>query len=76
MLVQDAMRYQATPVRPSKKADLRVISEMPKGKILWFLIRKCRVGLLSTATIVLLPGFISAVNTWYDIGQRIFWLFF
>lgn len=53
MLVQDAMRYQAMPVKTSKKQDLMVISEMRSTKILWYLAYRHRVGLLATTVIIL-----------------------
>lgn len=52
MLVQDTMKYHATPVGVSKKADLMVISEMKSTKIIWYLARKHRVGILATLAIV------------------------
>lgn len=52
MLVQDAMKYQATPIKASKKADLMVISEMKSTKIIWYLTRKHKVGILAFLAVI------------------------
>lgn len=66
MLVQDAMKYRATPVQPTRKVDLMVISEMKSSKILWYLAYRHRVGLLGLSVAVLV-GFVA-----YDKFLHIF----
>lgn len=53
MLVDNVMRtYHATPVKPSHKSDLMVISEMKSLKIIRFLAYRHRVGLLMLGVLV------------------------
>ena len=53
-----AMRYQATPVRPAKRENIRVISEMGSWRIISYLAYRHRVGLLGF-TVVLLLAYIT-----------------
>lgn len=51
----DVMRtYRTTPVRPTRKMDLMIISEMKSSKILMYLAYRHRVGLLGFAVAVLI----------------------
>ena len=45
--------YIETPVKPSRKRDLMVISEMRSSKIIYFLTYRHRVGLLACSTTLL-----------------------
>lgn len=53
-LIQDAASFRATPVRPSRKMDLMIVSEMTSSKILRYLAYRHRVGLLGASVGVLL----------------------
>jgi hypothetical protein len=54
LTASNALHYQTTGTRESKKSDLMVISEMKSTKILWYLTYRHRVGLLSLCTAFLL----------------------
>lgn len=45
--------YIETPIKPSRKRDLMVISEMHSSKIIYFLAYRHRVGLLMCSTALL-----------------------
>lgn len=47
------MRYVETPVRVTKQKDLRIISEMRTGRILWYVTVRHRVGLLMLGNVAL-----------------------
>lgn len=54
MSLVGGMAYEHTAVRPSKRSDLMVISEMKSSKILRYLAYRHRVGLLAFSAVVLL----------------------
>lgn len=57
MSLATTMEYEQTPVRPSKKKDLMVISEMTSSKIIRYLAYRHRVGLLATGNVLLVAYF-------------------
>lgn len=57
MSLASAMEYEPTPVRPSKKKDLMIVSEMSSTKIIRYLAYRHRVGLLAIGDVLLVAYF-------------------
>jgi len=52
MLAKTAPKYMDTPMRAPSKEGINVISVMPSYRILWFLAKRHKVGILITLTVV------------------------
>lgn len=52
MLAKTAPQYQDAPFRAPSKEGINVISLMPSYRILWFLIKRHKVGILIFLTVV------------------------
>lgn len=52
MLVKTAPKYMDVPFRTPTKEGINVISLMPSYRILWFLAKRHKVGILITLTVV------------------------
>lgn len=66
-MIAKAMDFKATPIRATTPQGVMVISAMPSSRIIWFLMHRHRVGLLSLTVIILL-----SYMAWDKIGRLFF----
>lgn len=52
MLAKTAPQYRDMPFKAPTKEGINVISVMPSYRIIWFLLKRHKVGLLITTTVV------------------------
>jgi len=52
MLAKPAPKYMDAPFRAPTKEGINVISAMPSYRIVWFLLKRHKVGVLITLTVI------------------------